>query len=861
MSVPEKPSLDGLEAKWDEWWEAAGTYRFDRSKTREQIFAIDTPPPTASGSLHIGHVMSYTHTDLMARFKRMRGLEVFYPMGWDDNGLPTERRVQNYFGVRCDPSLPYDPGFEVTALERPDDAPVAVSRPNFIELCERLTAEDEKAFEALFRRLGLSVDWRQSYTTINEVSRRASQRAFLRLVRRGEAYTAEAPTMWDVDFRTAVAQAEIEDREIAGTYYRVAFDLEDGSGGIEIETSRPELIPACVALVVNPADARYAGLVGSTVLTPVFRVPVPVVAHELADPEKGTGAAQICTFGDVTDVVWWRDLGLPARVVVRRDGTVARGRFGEPGWESRDVEAANAAMATLEGKAAKQARKQIVELLRDGGWLVGEPEPVRHVVKFYEKGDRPLEVISSRQWFVKTLEFKDALLERGRQISWHPEFMGSRYASWVEGLNQDWAVSRQRYYGPAFPVWFPLDDAGEPRYDDTILADESTLPIDPQVDVPPGYSADQRGAAGGFIGDPDVMDTWATSSLTPQIAGRWEDDPDLFERLFPMDLRPQAHDIIRTWLFYTVLRAHLEHDSLPWTDGAISGFVLDPDRKKMSKSKGNVVVPTEVFETHSADAVRYWAASARLGYDAAIDDQQMKVGRRLAIKILNASRFVLSMEAAPGQVTDPLDRSMLASLGRVVGEATQMFEAYEHSKALDALERFFWGFTDDYLELVKQRAYDTSKPDAAGSAIGALRTAIDVLARAFAPFLPYVTEEVWSWWRGGSVHRATWPSPTEATEPAGAAGDPAVYEVAAAVLTAVRTEKALAKVSLKTPVDSVTVRHTQDRLRLLSQASADLREAGNIRAIDQAEADEFSVEVVLGEPNPPAGSSVAPKRA
>ncbi len=414
MSMPEKPSLDGLEDKWGEWWEAAGTYRFDRTKDRDRIFAIDTPPPTASGSLHIGHVMSYTHTDLVARYHRMRGDEVFYPMGWDDNGLPTERRVQNYFGVRCDPSLPYEPALDVSSLERPDDRPVAVSRQNFIELCERLTAEDEKAFETLFRRLGLSVDWTQTYTTIGEVSRRASQRAFLRLVRRGLAYTAEAPTMWDVDFRTAVAQAEIEDREIAGTYHRVAFDLEDTSGRIEIETSRPEMIPACVALVVNPDDERYAPLVGKTALTPLFRVPVPVVAHELADPEKGTGAAQICTFGDVTDVVWWRDLGLPARVILRRDGTLAAGRFGDPGWDSRDVEAANAAMAQLEGKAAKQARKQIIEMLSDGGWLVGEPEPVQHVVKFYEKGDRPLEVISSRQWFVKTLELRSALLERGR---------------------------------------------------------------------------------------------------------------------------------------------------------------------------------------------------------------------------------------------------------------------------------------------------------------------------------------------------------------------------------------------------------------------------------------------------------------
>jgi valyl-tRNA synthetase len=849
MTMPEKPSLDGLESKWGERWEADGTYRFDRTKTRDQIFAIDTPPPTASGSLHIGHVMSYTHTDLVARYRRMRGDEVFYPMGWDDNGLATERRVQNFFGVRCDPSLPYDPSLDVSSLERADDAPVAVSRTNFIELCGRLTSEDEKTFEELFRRLGLSVDWQQTYTTIGEVSRRASQRAFLRLVHRGLAYTAEAPTLWDVDFRTAVAQAEIEDREVAGTYQRIAFDLDDGDGRIEIVTSRPELVPACVALVVNPSDDRYARFVGRTALTPVFRVPVPVVAHELADPEKGTGAAQVCTFGDVTDVVWWRDLELPARVIVRRDGTLAGGRFGEPGWESRDADAANAAMALLEGKAAKQARKQIVELLRDGGWLVAEPEPVQHVVKFYEKGDRPLEVISSRQWFVRTLDLKEALLERGRELSWHPSFMGARYASWVEGLNQDWSLSRQRYSGVPFPVWFPLDDAGEPVYDTPILAEEASLPVDPQDDVPPGFTAEQRGVPGGFVGDPDVMDTWATSSLTPQIAGGWEDDPDLFERVFPMDLRPQAHDIIRTWLFYTVLRAHLEHDSLPWAHAAISGFVLDPDRKKMSKSKGNVVVPIEVFEQHSADAVRYWAASARLGYDAAIDDQQMKVGRRLAIKILNASRFVLSMEAAPGPITEPVDRAMLCALADVLDGSTGAFDGYEHARALDLLETFFWGFTDDYLELVKQRAYGAAGSDGAGSAVGALRVALDVLLRAFAPFLPYTTEEVWSWWREGSVHRAAWPEAAEVLETLGSECDPGVYEVAAAVLSAVRKEKALAKVSLKTPVDSVTVHDTGDRLRLLSRATSDLREAGNIRAVEQEEADTFSVDTVLAEPD------------
>jgi valyl-tRNA synthetase len=847
MNVPDKPSLDGLEAKWGEWWEATGTYRFDRTRPREEIYAIDTPPPTASGSLHVGHVMSYTHTDLVARFQRMRGKEVFYPMGWDDNGLPTERRVQNYFGVRCDPTLPHDPHFDASKLERPDDGePVAIARPNFIELCERLTAEDEKAFESLFRLLGLSVDWTQTYTTIGDVSRRASQRAFLRLVAKGLAYTAEAPTMWDVDFRTAVAQAEIEDREVDGTYHRIAFDLQDGSGRIEIETSRPELIPACVALVVNPEDERYAPLVGSTALTPLFRVPVPVVAHELADPEKGTGAAQVCTFGDVTDVVWWRELSLPARVVIRRDGTLIEGRFGQPGWESADPEAANAAMADLTGKAAKQARRRIVELLRDGGWLLGEPEPVRHVVKFYEKGDRPLEVISSRQWFVKTLPFKDELLARGRELRWHPGFMGARYASWVEGLNQDWAISRQRYFGVPFPVWYRLDERGEPDHDDPIVPEESALPVDPLDDVPPGYTAAERDQPGGFTGDPDVMDTWATSSLSPQIAARWEDDPDLFERLFPMDVRPQAHEIIRTWLFYTVLKAHLEHGSLPWAHAAISGFVLDPDRKKMSKSKGNVVTPVEMFERHSSDAVRYWAGSARLGIDAAFDEQQMKVGRRLAIKILNASRFCLGMEAVPGAVTEPVDLAMLGTLRGVVREATAAFQDYEHARALDLTERFFWGFTDDYLELVKQRAYGAHGTKQAASAVAALRTALDVVLRLFAPFLPYVTEEVWSWWREGSIHRASWPVEDELLVAADA--DPEVYEVAAQVLSAVRKRKALAKVSLRVPVERATVRDSAERLAKLGLVEGDLREAGTIAELVAEEADEPSVEAVLASP-------------
>jgi valyl-tRNA synthetase len=787
--------------------------------------------------------MSYTHTDLVARYRRMRGFEVFYPMGWDDNGLPTERRVQNYFGVRCDPSLPHDPAFDASRLERPDDAdPVPISRPNFIELCNRLTAEDEKAFEAVFRLVGLSVDWTYTYTTIGEGSRRASQRSFLRLLAKGLAHKAEAPTMWDVDFQTAVAQAEIEDREQEGQYHRVRFDGAEGRP-LEIETSRPELIPACVALVVHPTDERYAALVGSTARTPLFRVPVPVVAHELAGPEKGTGMAMICTFGDITDVTWWRELGLPARVVVRKDGTLAPGRFGEPGWESEDAGAANAAMAELAGKGSKQARRRIVELLRESGALVGEPTAVRHAVKFYERGERPLEVITSRQWFVKTLPFKDELLARGRELRWHPVHMGARYASWVEGLNQDWAVSRQRYFGVPFPVWYPVDEDGETDHEHPIVPDESMLPVDPQDDPAPGYVPEQRGVPGGFVGDPDVMDTWATSSVSPEIATRWEDDPDLFGRLFPMDLRPQAHEIIRTWLFYTVLKSHFEHGSLPWTDAAISGFVLDPERKKMSKSKGNVVTPVEMFERHSADAVRYWAGKARLGIDATFDEQQMKVGRRLAIKVLNASKFALGFGVEAGAVTEPLDLAMLATLRGVVREATEAFEDYDHAKALDLTERFFWDFTDLYLELVKQRAY--GETDGAGSAVAGLRNALDVVLRLLAPFQPYVTEEVWSWWREGSIHRAAWPAESELAE----SGDPGVYEVASAVLTAVRKEKALAKVSLRVPAIRVVVSDTPERIGKLLLCERDVCEAGNIQTLETVEADAFAVETVLGEPD------------
>ncbi|MGH9411727.1 MAG: valine--tRNA ligase, partial [Vicinamibacterales bacterium] len=817
-------------------WEEAGTYRFDRSRPRAQVYAIDTPPPTVSGSLHVGHVFSYTHTDVIARFHRMRGKAVFYPMGWDDNGLPTERRVQNYYGVRCDPSLPYDPQFTPPAA--PGKQPVAVSRPNFVELCSRLTGEDEKAFEALWRHLGLSVDWSMTYATIGRRARRVSQISFLRLLHRGLAYQLEAPTLWDVDFRTAVAQAELEDREQPGAYHRIRFAKHVGSSSgaaehdfVHIETTRPELIPACVALVAHPDDERYRRLFGTEVRTPLFGVRVPVLPHQLADPEKGSGIAMICTFGDVTDVVWWRALSLPVRAIIQPNGALKPIAWGDAGWESADPAQAQQAYDQLANLSAIKARAKVVELLKATGDLIGEPRPITHAVKFFEKGDRPLEIVTSRQWFIKTLAFRDVLLARARQMVWHPAYMQARLENWINGLNGDWCVSRQRFFGIPFPVWYPVLADGTRDYAHPIAPPEARLPIDPSTDVPDGFTDTQRDRPGGFSGDPDVMDTWATSSLTPQIAGRWDDDADLFARVFPMDVRPQAHDIIRTWLFSTVLRSHLEFDELPWSNAAISGWILDADRKKMSKSKGNVVTPMALLEEHGSDGVRYWAASARPGADTAISVDQMRVGRRLAIKLLNASKFVLANPEPAGPVTAAVDRGLLTLVGRLVREATQDLDDYNYARVLERSESLFWFFCDNYLELVKSRRYGDHGAAGAGSANTALLTALSALLRLFAAFLPFVTEEVWSWWHPGSIHTAAWPVPAELFDLANGEDARAAraLELAATVLGEIRKKKSEEQRPLKTPVARIVVRLPADDHALLSACEADLRASGLIQ--------------------------------
>ena len=856
--IPDKPALEGLEQKWDAAWAAQGTYLFDRetaqAKGRAGVYSIDTPPPTASGSLHIGHVFSYTHTDVKARFERMRGKTVFYPMGWDDNGLPTERRVQNYYGVRGDNSQPYvrdysppQRGGEGRSSKASAQQPI--SRANFVELCEELTEADEVSFESLFRTLGASVDFTQTNRTDDDHTHAVSQQAFLRNVRRGEAYQADAPGLWDVTFQTAVAQAELEARDYPGAFHTLTFHRPGGEV-VEIETTRPELVVSCVALIAHPDDERYQSLFGSTVTTPLFGVEVPVLAHPAAEPDKGKGIAMCCTFGDLTDVMWWRELQLPTRSVITRNG-----RFQEetPEWIAGGPGAGLYA-DQLATKTVHSAREGTVQALRESGDLVGDPRPTQRKANFFEKGDKPLEIVTSRQWYIKNggrdADLRAALVERGNEMTWHPGFMQSRYTNWIEGLHGDWLISRQRFFGVPFPIWYPVDAQGETDYDNPIVPDEADLPIDPQGQAPKGYDESQRGQAGGFVADPDVMDTWATSSLSPQIATGWPiadgsahgSDAELFAKIFPMDMRPQGHDIIRTWLFATAVRAHHENGSVPWTNTAISGWILDPDRKKMSKSKGNAQTPEDVVKEFGADAVRYWAASGRLGTDAAYDTGQMKVGRRLAMKILNASKFAYMTpepSAADGDllalVTQPLDTSMLATLHDVVERATKGFEAWDYTRSLELTETFFWTFCDDYIELVKERANnrDGKFSDAeAASAQAAVRIALDVLLRLFAPVLPYATEEVWSWTHADSIHRAPWPSVTGSTLPADA--DAKVLKVVSQALAGVRRAKSDAKLGMRAEVTSMTLAGPADALAAAEKGEADLRAAGRITGMTTA---------------------------
>lgn len=877
---PQKYEHTENEAKWGASWESERVYAYDASIPRERTFVVDTPPPTVSGSLHVGHVFSYTHTDTIARYQRMNGRNIMYPMGWDDNGLPTERRVQNKFSITCKPELPYAPDWKPS--NEATDKVQEVSRRNFIEACAQVTLEDEAAFEQLWRRLALSVDWGQQYATIDSHCRKISQLSFLDLVKKKLVYNAESPTMWDITFQTALAQADLEDRPSKGAYHDIRFGVV-GGGEFVISTTRPELLVACIAVVAHPDDARYAELFGKQAVTPVFEHEVPIVPSAHADPTKGSGIMMVCTFGDVADVEWWKSSGLPIKQVLGQNGRFQPIDLSKAPFQSRHPVKAQERYARIEGKTSQQARKIMAQMLAEtdtaadgnGAALVGEPKPIEHPVKYYEKGDSPVEYITTRQWFVRLLEHKEALLAQGEKIHWHPEHMKTRYTHWVSGLNHDWCISRQRFFGVPFPVWYPINERGIVDYDHPIYAKPEQLPVDPFTDVPPGFTESQRHQPGGFAEDRDVMDTWATSSLTPQIVSQWGLDESRHTNLFPMDVRPQSHEIIRTWAFYTIAKAWMHHDDIPWRNVVISGWILDPDRKKMSKSKGNVVTPQHLLEQYSADAVRYWAARARLGVDTAFDEKVFASGRKLATKLFNASKFVLGLVSEfeekgnkidVGQITADLDRALVDELRGVITRATEAFEAFDYAAALQATESFFWSFCDQYVELVKIRAYDSEHPAEQASAIAALDWALRTFVRLFAPFLPYMTEEVWSWkYReecgGGSVHRAAWPKVSEVKLVAAPSVDK-IFERAGAVLGKIHHEKSKAQRTLKWPVSSLELRGEESELARVRAALPDIIRAGRVDSTGVSfrseRADEpVAIHLELAETNPEAQSGQA----
>ena len=834
------------EIYYQEKWDKEQTYSYNPVIEKKNTFVIDTPPPTISGALHIGHVFSYTQTDILARFQRMQGKNIFYPMGWDNNGLPTERRVQNLYKITCDPALSnIDHTTYDTLLNRKEKKKVhgflPVPRKAFVSICSKQTKEDQKSYEKLWRNLSLSVDWNQTYETISPHSQMIAQQSFLDLYKKGFVENRHTPVFWDTQFKTAVAQADMEDRKRKGFYHDIKFNIENGKESFVISTTRPELLPACVAIAAHPKDERYKNFFYKQAVTPLFASSVPILPSPHADPEKGTGILMICTFGDMEDVHFWKKHKLPLKQIISQDGLFKNITFEPPDknkipasttdkekthtidkntFLSIQPDQANRYYRELTGLRVPQARKKIVDILIEKKYLVSEPKMTEQFVKFYEKGDYPLELVPARQWYIKILKYKHELLEQGKKIKWHPPFMLKRYEQWVEGLNQDWCISRQRFFGVPFPVWYPLDRNKVPDYNNPILPiekkEKGTLvildkPIDPMSSAPADwngkfktYTEEQREKPGGFTADKAVMDTWATSSLTPQINSHWNRDKERHKKLFPTDLRPQAHEIIRTWAFYTIAKSFFhESDSkknIPWKHIAISGWVMNPDRLKMSKSKGgNITSPEELIEEYSADAIRYWAGKARLGMDTIYDENMFKTGKKLVIKLNNAFKFLQiqikgmhsffvkyqkqnqideslinfsfpGFEGSLPYVHTAIDKAWLIHLTNIQQQASSFLENFNYSQALDIIEKGFWLFCDNYLELVKGRSYQFThfenflhpsdiEPTQnkrgknpplkeeirdAQSAICSLDLSIYLFIKMLAPYMPYITEHIWS---------------------------------------------------------------------------------------------------------------------
>ncbi|MGY6628245.1 MAG: valine--tRNA ligase [Oceanicaulis sp.] len=799
-----KPFPDSYDAKANEAalrarWAQDDAFRWDPARPADTDYVIDTPPPTVSGALHVGHVYSYTQADITARYMRMSGRNVLYPIGWDDNGLPTERLVEKVRKVRGG----------------------TMARDEFVALCREVIPEYHQQFRDLFSRLALSVDWSREYQTISDESRAVSQMSFLDLYRKGLLERRLEPTLWDPADRTAIAQAEVDEIERDGLLNYIAFEIEGGGEPVVIATTRPELIGACGGLMIHPDHPRASELIGKRAVSPLYRVPVEIYAESSVDPEKGTGVVMCCTFGDVTDIQWWRTHKLPLRMVIDQAGKMIEALpFGEEGWPSLDPDAARDVTAALAGQKAAKAKEMILDLLKAAG-VVLKQEPTRQVIPAAERSGAPLEIIVTPQWFIRTLDFKDEILAKGREITWRPAYMRQRFESWVEGLKWDWSISRQRHFGVPLPVWYSKRSGEEGK---VIVASKDELPVDPTLQAPRGYELHE------VEGECDVMDTWATSSVSPQLVTRSinEDfafDHDSHVRQFPMALRPQAHEIIRTWAFYTIVKALHHENKIPWSDIAISGWCLAGDGSKMSKSKGNVIDPIKLLDEYGTDPVRYWTGTSRLGQDTALSVNTLKQGKRLVTKLWNASKLAhMAISAAEahgglnpaspradieaGRISHPMDIWLMGKLAETVRKASEAFETYEYAAAQRAIESFFWSdYCDNYLEIVKRRTrFEGAPSDEERSAVYTLWHANDALIRLFAPFIPYVTDALHTVFHGdeaGTVHaRGMWPKlADQADEAAFRTQGEAFLEV----LAAARKVKSEAQLSMKTPVTVLTV--------------------------------------------------------
>ncbi|QKX02271.1 valine--tRNA ligase [Wolbachia endosymbiont of Dirofilaria (Dirofilaria) immitis] len=834
-----KYSFKEIEAKCNILWEGNQVYKWNGDK--DNTFTIDTPPPTISGKLHIGHIFSYCHTDFISRFQRMLGKDVFYPIGFDDNGLPTERLVEQ--------------AYKTNARE--------VGKGKFIEMCHEVIEKSKQEFKELFKSVGMSYDWSLEYHTISREAVALSQMSFIDLYNKGYAYRKMQPIVWDPVDKTTIAQAEVEDKVFESSLNTIVFFTEKNEQ-IKVATTRPELLLACVAVFCHPEDARYTHLIGKVALAPITGEKIPIIADNKVRIDKGTGLAMCCTFGDELDIYWQQKYSLPMKVIVDQDGRISLGsvyhnnRSQYQGarmieersiWITKEDVTHNARIYNeLNGLKVKEARRRIIEILTEKGLLIKSTN-ISHSVRCAERSGAPLEILPTYQWFIKILDQKAKVLDKVKKCNWHPSTMRKRMEVWIEGLNCDWCISRQRYFGVPFPVWYSKRKGEEGTI---ILAEAKDLPMDPLKDLPKGYSKEE------VISDQDVMDTWFTSAITPQlnalaINNEFHLPGHRYDKVFPVDLRSQSHEIIRTWAFYTILKAHYHANSLPWKNIMISGWCLTHDKKKMSKSKGNVITPHAMLDAYGADVVRYWAANSRLGADTVYSENILKVGKRLITKLWNASKFVSifigkHQAISINSVSEMMDRWMLSKLYKVIEKATSNLLQFKYCEALNVVEEFFWeDFCNNYLELVKRRAYGDIVTNRANlSAKQSLAYALSIVLRLFAPFLPYITEEIhYQLYSCNSVHtQSNWPDKEELVydKHSEEMGDDFIQ-----ILNTVREIKADNKVSVKHRIKKLIIKTNLQEDKLNQSAQDDLQTVCNAEVIEWSEDTHLGFETENGK--------------